>query len=77
LPTYTKTAEPSTQGRGLDMRWVKEELGGHKLNIPLLPYSGDDEFIKAFQEVEEFLEKHEFRFCAATVWCRRLDGGTR
>jgi acetoin utilization protein AcuC len=35
---------------------------GHKLNIPLLPYSGDEEFIKAFQEVEEFLEKHEFDF---------------
>jgi len=35
---------------------------GTKLNIPLLPFSGDEEFKKAFEEVVGFLEKFEFDF---------------
>ncbi|MEM4280628.1 MAG: acetoin utilization protein AcuC [Candidatus Caldarchaeum sp.] len=35
---------------------------GRKLNIPLLPFSGDGEFIKAFEEVENFLRQFEFDF---------------
>ncbi|MEM1946459.1 MAG: acetoin utilization protein AcuC [Candidatus Caldarchaeum sp.] len=35
---------------------------GRKLNIPLLPFSGDGEFFKAFQEVENFIKQFEFDF---------------
>ncbi|MCS6785051.1 MAG: acetoin utilization protein AcuC [Candidatus Caldarchaeum sp.] len=49
-------------GTGFRNETGEGEAKGTKLNIPLLPYSGDDEFIKAFQEVEAFLEKFQFDF---------------
>ncbi|MCS6770229.1 MAG: acetoin utilization protein AcuC [Candidatus Caldarchaeum sp.] len=35
---------------------------GTKLNIPLMPFSGDEEFMKAFDEVLSFLERFSFDF---------------
>ncbi|MEM4342460.1 MAG: acetoin utilization protein AcuC [Candidatus Caldarchaeum sp.] len=49
-------------GTGFRNETGEGEARGTKLNIPLLPYSGDEEFFQAFQEVEQFLEKHEFDF---------------
>jgi len=47
---------------------------GLKLNIPLLPFSGDSEFISAFKEVESFLEKHDFQFLLLQCGADGLDG---
>lgn len=49
-------------GTGFRNETGEGEAKGTKLNIPVLPYSGDDEFIQAFKEVEDFLEKFEFDF---------------
>ncbi|GBC68708.1 Acetoin utilization protein AcuC [archaeon HR01] len=35
---------------------------GLKLNIPIPPFSSDEEFFNAFREVENFLEGHRFDF---------------
>ncbi|MDW8084145.1 MAG: acetoin utilization protein AcuC [Candidatus Caldarchaeum sp.] len=49
-------------GTGFRNETGEGDAKGTKLNIPLLPYSGDEEFIQAFKEVEQFLEKFEFDF---------------
>ncbi|MEM1937201.1 MAG: acetoin utilization protein AcuC [Candidatus Caldarchaeum sp.] len=49
-------------GTGFRNETGEGKARGTKLNIPLMPFSGDDEFIKAFEEVMEFLEKFEFDF---------------
>ena len=49
-------------GTGFEYETGEGDARGLKLNIPLQPYSGDEEFFEAFNRVEEFLEKHEFDF---------------
>ncbi|MEM1952699.1 MAG: acetoin utilization protein AcuC [Candidatus Caldarchaeum sp.] len=54
-----RTLYPGTGFRNED---GEGEAKGTKLNIPMLPFSGDEEFFKAFKEVEEFLMKFDFDF---------------
>lgn len=43
-------------GTGFAYEDGEEEAKGTKLNIPLMPYSGDKEFVDAFKRVEEFID---------------------
>ncbi len=43
-------------GSGHESETGKENAIGTKINIPLNPNSGDDDFITAFKKVEEFIE---------------------
>ncbi len=47
-------------GTGFEHEIGEGNAKGLKLNIPLPPYAGDEEFIQAFGRIEEFLGKHEF-----------------
>lgn len=49
-------------GTGYSHETGKGEAIGTKLNLPLAPGSGDDEFIQAFDEVEAFIRNHEPEF---------------
>jgi len=47
---------------------------GTKLNIPLMPGSGDDEFYEAWQRVEAHLEQHEPQFIIFQCGADSLEG---
>ncbi|KPJ80942.1 MAG: histone deacetylase [Gammaproteobacteria bacterium SG8_30] len=47
---------------------------GTKLNIPLMPGSGDDEFFEAWQRVEAHLEQHQPQFVIFQCGADSLEG---
>jgi len=49
-------------GTGFEYETGEGDAKGMKLNIPLQPLSGDDEFIDAFSRVESFISEFEFDF---------------
>ncbi len=61
-------------GTGFRNETGEGKAKGRKLNIPLLPFSGDMEFIKAFDEVVVFLEKFDFDFLLFQCGADGLDG---
>jgi acetoin utilization protein AcuC len=61
-------------GTGFRNEMGSGKARGFKLNIPLLPYSGDDDFITSFKEVETFLESMEFEFLLFQCGADCLDG---
>ncbi|MEM3096449.1 MAG: acetoin utilization protein AcuC [Nitrososphaerota archaeon] len=61
-------------GTGFRHETGSGQARGLKLNIPLMPFSGDSEFIEAFHEVEDFLMRHEFQFILFQCGADGLDG---
>jgi acetoin utilization protein AcuC len=49
-------------GTGFAYETGKDKALGTKLNIPLAPGSGDSEFIRAFDQVEEFVKRFNPKF---------------
>jgi len=47
-------------GTGFEHETGAGDAKGLKLNIPLQPFSGDEEFIQAFNRVEQFLQSFDF-----------------
>lgn len=52
----------------------KGEAKGRKLNIPLLPLSGDEEFFMMWQKVEDFLRQWKPQFVIMQCGADGLDG---
>src|SRR5579885_1083584 len=49
-------------GTGFENEKGKNEGYGKKLNIPLAPYAGDDEFLQALKKAIPFIESLDFEF---------------
>ncbi len=61
-------------GTGYSHETGRGEALGTKLNIPVFPESGDDEFIEAFDKIENFIRNHKPEFIFFQCGADGLDG---